>query len=268
MESKTKKIIIISIILIVTWVAITFYAYRIMKRSIGENQQPTIVPQENICPESASRDGITYGIVKAKDGRCWLDRNLGAKRVAASATDEESYGWYFQWGRNADGHQLPNSEITIERSNTDNPGHAKFISTSSSIVLFDWRSDNNTNRWNIGANNPCPNGFRLPTNSEWASLLSNESITNSASAFNSTLKLPLAGNRQYLYPSKVDYQAIGGSYWSSTPNNDLIGTASYMGFNSSMTDTKGIIARLSGLSVRCIYNKNFRSNDATKNISD
>jgi hypothetical protein len=39
-------------------------------------------------------------------GRVWLDRNLGATRVAASSTDTEARGYYYQWGRNDDGHEF------------------------------------------------------------------------------------------------------------------------------------------------------------------
>ena len=51
-------------------------------------------------------DGLTYGTVVGADGKCWLDRNLGAVYVATSSTDYGAYGSLFQWGRLADGHQL------------------------------------------------------------------------------------------------------------------------------------------------------------------
>lgn len=60
-------------------------------------------------------DGLTYGTVRVVNGaydKCWLDRNLGASRVATSKTDTLAYGHYYQWGRSADGHQLPNSVLT------------------------------------------------------------------------------------------------------------------------------------------------------------
>ncbi|MCB4755356.1 MAG: hypothetical protein LGB62_07400, partial [Sulfurovum sp.] len=50
--------------------------------------------------------GLTYGCVTSKTGRIWLDRNIGASQVATSLSDEASYGYYFQWGRPADGHQI------------------------------------------------------------------------------------------------------------------------------------------------------------------
>lgn len=38
---------------------------------------------------------VTYRTVTSADDRCWLDRNLGASRVATTSTDQEAYGDYF-----------------------------------------------------------------------------------------------------------------------------------------------------------------------------
>jgi hypothetical protein len=45
-------------------------------------------------------------------GRVWMDRNLGASRVATSSTDEAAYGDLYQWGRFGDGHQCRKSDTT------------------------------------------------------------------------------------------------------------------------------------------------------------
>ena len=45
--------------------------------------------------------GLTYGLITSPNtGRVWLDRNLGATKVAESSTDSGAYGDYYQWGRN------------------------------------------------------------------------------------------------------------------------------------------------------------------------
>ena len=51
-------------------------------------------------------------VVNPVTGKVWLDRNLGATQVAISSTDADSYGDLYQWGRNADGHQIRTSDIT------------------------------------------------------------------------------------------------------------------------------------------------------------
>jgi len=159
--------------------------------------QPVSMSAPVVCGTSTVEGygDIVYGTVLADDGNCWLDRNLGATRVATSSTDTASYGWYFQWGRDYDGHQIPTSQTTYTTSSTDTPGHGNFILSPASP--YDWRSPQNSNLWQgvSGINNPCPSGFRLPTQPEWAALVSAEGITNPATAFSSNLKLPAAGNR-------------------------------------------------------------------------
>jgi hypothetical protein len=69
---------------------------------------------------------VTYGTVESQ-GECWMDRNLGASRVATAYNDSVAYGDLFQWGRGDDGHQNRDSGVTSTLSTTDNPGHSNFI---------------------------------------------------------------------------------------------------------------------------------------------
>ena len=130
-------------------------------------------------------------------GKTWMDRNLGASQVANSSTDTAAYGDLYQWGRGADGHQCRDSGTTSTLSSTDQPGHGDFITISSSP--YDWRSSQNDNLWQgvNGLNNPCPSGYRLPTEAELDAERESWSSNNSAGAFASPLKLPVAGDRDY-----------------------------------------------------------------------
>ncbi len=196
--------------------------------------------------------GITYGTVLAEDGRCWLDRNLGATKVATSHADEASFGWYFQWGRNADGHQIPTSETTKTLSSSDNPGHAKFIVSQNP---YDWRSLHNDNLWQgvDGVNNPCPRGFQLPTWSEWGVLVSAANIKDYATAFKSSLKLPAAGQRNFsdgsIYHSNKNEI---GHYWSSTFYSTNAQDLMFSDYGKITTDGIAAVPRTSGFPVRCI----------------
>jgi len=105
---------------------------------------------------------ITYGTVqKTISGisYCWLDRNLGAIRAATSSDDTQVFGDLFQWGRLADGHQIRTSGTTSNRSGSDVPGHANFITRPSSP--YDWGTPQKTGLWQgeTGVNNPCPAGW-------------------------------------------------------------------------------------------------------------
>jgi uncharacterized protein (TIGR02145 family) len=130
---------------------------------------------------------LRYGTVSSAGGRVWLDRNLGASRVATSMDDAQAYGDLYQWGRGADGHEKRNSPTTSTLSNSDTPGHGSFITVSN--YPYDWRSSRNDNLWQgvSGTNNPCPAGFRLPTASEWQTEIDSWSSQDRTGAFSDLL---------------------------------------------------------------------------------
>jgi len=133
-------------------------------------------------------DALDSNDVVDPNGNIWMDRNLGAAQVASSSTDTDAYGNLYQWDRAADGHESRTSGSTSATDATDAPGHTDFSTGSS-----DWRTTQNDNLWQgvNGVNNPCPTGYRVPTEAEITGLV----ITNTATAFSSLLKLPLAGYR-------------------------------------------------------------------------
>ena len=191
------------------------------------------------------QDGLTYGTIVGADGKCWLDRNLGATEVATSKTDTAGYGSLYQWGRGFDGHQSPTSGTTGTQSTGDVPGNSNFI-----IGYTDWRSTQNDNLWQggSGVNNPCPTGFRLPTQTEWATLVTAAGITNDTTAYSSSLKLPLAGNR-HSGGGGLGSQGSYGYYWSSSPVSTY---AYYLFFYSGGVYPADYGYRAYGFSVRCL----------------
>jgi uncharacterized protein (TIGR02145 family) len=176
-----------------------------------------------------------------------MDRNLGASQVATSSTDAAAYGDLYQWGRCSDGHEKRTSGTTSTRSSTDTPGHGNFITTST--ASRDWRSSQNGGLWQgvAGTNNPCPTGYRLPTDVELDNERSSWSSNNTAGAFASPLKLVVAGFRSYSYAT---LNSVGsyGFYWSST----VSGTNARNLLFDSGGATMYINYRANGYSVRCI----------------
>lgn len=198
---------------------------------------------------------ITYGIIASPTtGKKWLDRNMGATRVATNADDYQAYGDLFQWGRPADGHQLmtwtnsttgtPVNGTTTTKATSDVPGNNLFISTSGQPD--DWRDNNNTNRWNKDPQGPCPFGWHVPTKAEWEA---ETGITNTITAFGQ-LKLTKSGIRFGNVSGNLYVAGTMGFYWGSNMVNGAFVT-SYL-FSDASATTQNAYNSSSGLSVRCI----------------
>lgn len=194
---------------------------------------------------------VPDGAVLSAGRQVWMDRNLGAIRVATSSTDAAAYGDLYQWGRLTDGHEKRDSAEVETRSDKDVPGHSKFITLNE--TPFDWRSPDNTNLWQgiNGINNPCPAGFRIPTEAEWSIERDSWEHQNAAGAFASPLKLVVGGYR-YFFPAptnpNINKAGTHGYYWSSTVGS---GDSRYLVIHSSGAIIYGN-SRALGYSVRCI----------------
>ncbi len=184
-------------------------------------------------------------------GRIWMDRNLGASQVATAVNDAAAYGDLYQWGRDTDGHENRGSGTTTTLSSSDTPGHGNFIlSNTGNPVYYDWRYPANGNLWQgvNGINNPCPSGFRIPTETEWENERISWSSNNAAGAFASPLKLVVAGYRYRAGNGELYGVGVNGHYWASS----LYGHGSnVLDYNSSDAFVHGG-ARAYGFSVRCI----------------
>ncbi|MCH8490946.1 MAG: fibrobacter succinogenes major paralogous domain-containing protein [Oceanicaulis sp.] len=196
-------------------------------------------------------------------GKIWMDRNLGAYTQARSTTDCYAYGNLYQWGRNNDGHESRFSTVVAGPVTSGNEG-SNFISNNA--IPFDWLTPQDATRWNANelsggpagavvktANDPCPDGFRIPTSAELADERAAFTTDNAAGAFES-LKLTLGGAR---FDGTGNFYNVNvfGLYWSSTVadatdgNNDPAARRLQIGNN----DTSLIITRRAhASSVRCI----------------
>jgi uncharacterized protein (TIGR02145 family) len=192
-------------------------------------------------------------------GQIWMNRNLGAIQAATSSTDFNAYGSLFQWGRAADGHQqinwtsatagTPTTDL-ITSTLSDSPLNARFITPLG--APFDWRTSPNDNLWQgvNGTNNPCPSGYRLPTEAEWNAERSSWASQNTAGAFASPLKLTTAGMRANSNGTLTN-TGTNGYYWSSTVN---AGQSRYLYIAPSPPIGTESLLRSYGFSVRCIKN--------------
>lgn len=211
----------------------------------------TIEPKEDVVvidPSDFIVDkGFEYlSITSPTTGRVWLDRNLGADEACDSASDTSCYGALYQWGRDADGHQVKTSPETYELSDVLNVGNNSFILPSEFgdyTYSDDWlfgdasgsiRSEN----WsNIDGTSVCPIGYRVPTFLE---------ISDELSGYHDNfLNLANAGYREG-YTGYTKREAKAFYIWTSTPSRH--GEAKFLSSETSST----VKITFDGLSIRCI----------------
>ena len=213
---------------------------------VAVNPQPAYPVNSVFC---ASGPTLVIDVTTPATGKTWMDRNLGATQAATSSTDAAAYGDLYQWGRGSDGHQCRTSASTTTLSSSDQPANGNFILNFN--LPEDWRNPQNNNLWQgvNGLNNPCPSGYRIPTDSEWSQETLSFSAQNAAGAFASLLKLSLAGGRNNNNGS-ISAVNTRGRYWSSSRSGGQSGCLIF--FSTSVdVDTD---FRASGNSVRCIKN--------------
>lgn len=202
---------------------------------------------------------VTYGILtSAATGKKWMDRNLGAANAPTSKDDYANWGDLFQWGRPADGHQLVvhtgptaatiTTTTTTLATNTA-PGHANFILAPA--PPSDWLATQNANLWQgvDGTNNPCPDGWKVPTKQEWDA----EGVSLVSDGF-TKLKLTFTGAR---FAGFEGYWTTNvGNYWSSTVDESGETKMSIQAriADSDITYESAPAIRASGFAVRCIKN--------------
>lgn len=178
--------------------------------------------------------------------KLWLDRNLGASRVATSTSDSLASGDLFQWGRLADGHQLRNSDLTEMIATSINPNHNKFIAN---LLGSNWLTNNNDSLWNYSTNSncSCPTGWRVPTTDELKLEMNSWSSNDINGAFDSPLKWTAGGDRDN--HGIIRYTNDWAFIWSSTPKGNFAFNLSIIGTSTAEISYS---PRVYGLSVRCI----------------
>ena len=208
---------------------------------------------------TVDHDGTTYGAVLSPfTDKVWLDRNLGASQVCNAYNDITCIGDYYQWGREADGHEKGRT------SNDVNGTLAKDLNTSANALFIttnanpkDWLvngvDDNGSLRsanWsNTKGKSICPVGYRVPTIDELTAetTLASTKVTKIEDTNNNFLKLTASGYRPNADGSMYNLGSSGG-FWSSSVNGT---SSSYVYFYSTNAGDGGT-SRALGHPVRCI----------------
>jgi uncharacterized protein (TIGR02145 family) len=201
------------------------------------------------CAGSQARQLLGCGAFIApgvyKDFACF---NLGAtdETLDPNTPVQQIHGNYYQWGRSGAVATASTGPGTIGGWNSSSAANGAWLEASKT------------------ANDPCPTGFRVPTNAQWNGVLANNTISRTGSweisatnyttaihwgpdASNKTLTLPAAGYRNISDGALFNHGGFG-YYWSSNESNTQ---SWYLDFSSNTVMT-GENNREFGFSVRCI----------------
>jgi uncharacterized protein (TIGR02145 family) len=188
--------------------------------------------------------------------------NLGVTGTqdALSYQSGTNNGALYQWGRQTDGHEVRTS--STQAGPVSAPVANRFIIVTDSPN--NWISPQNNSLWldaSKTANDPCPAGFRVPTQAQWVGLFRDNSDgppniatrntwtwTGNGFTIGSNLYLPAAGSRSG-FDSTFNSIGESGIYWSSTVNGIY---ARHLFFVNNSVNLSFSVSRGAGLSVRCI----------------
>ncbi|MDR0872747.1 MAG: hypothetical protein LBN27_04670 [Prevotellaceae bacterium] len=183
--------------------------------------------------------------------KVFMCHNLGADYSADPFTPAEAlHGAKYKWGTGV---------VALT--------HAEDAATPGTITGWATKGGTpptTTADWDMTTKNPCPAGYRVPTQAEWAGVVStsNNTWTRTTGSWTSSstnwtagvqigdgLFLPAAGYRNFSDGTLLN-RGDNGYYWSSTVVSSA--SAYYMSFGSSGQNATGSSSKSHGFSLRCL----------------
>jgi uncharacterized protein (TIGR02145 family) len=199
----------------------------------------------------------------------FLSHNLGADTSLDAHTPVVGLqGGYVQWGK-----QGPTNWVGAANDGPNGFAAAPTASEANEGAISDWSTSNAADgSWALDENNPikeiadpCPDGYRVPTRTEWVAVNTYNTVSRTGTfasgnteygsalhygpdASTKSLTLPASGYRVNTNGA-LSIRGNKGYYWSSTEN----GSSAYiLDFDSSNVNPARNNSRTFGFSVRCI----------------
>ena len=194
-------------------------------------------------------NGVCYGEGVEKNGVIWAPVNCGFE-PATDTTRGYPYGKFYQWGRiygqGSDAEfdqtvpEVVTGRVSVEQGQLEG-NKGKFYAQNEEP--YDWNSSPDAKLWNLGTvevpvkseYDPCPVGWRLPTEIEVQSILGDKEF------------LPLAGRNDCTNGRYAQRDEIG-FYWTSTTD----GAKSKFFFVHATGTGVSSNPRANGYTVRCV----------------
>jgi len=207
----------------------------------------------------ASTLSVTVGrcgayVSSATDWREFMCYNLGVTDTNADplTISPAIYGAKYKWGTGL---------MALSAADDQNSAYNGGFGANWATAVYGGNPPTTWANWNMTTANPCPTGYRVPTESEWAGVITNNPVsfvgnynannpTNYTSGiyFGNSLLLPIAG-----YRDGNDGSLIGrgyyGLYWSSTYYTTNVCALFSIGSNVSPNNN---YPRVWGNNIRCI----------------
>lgn len=247
----------------------TTSSYNISSITVGPLTQTNITPLSDLVIAPGAKYNMKINIVPTDayityqgqpaarvNGKIWMLHNLGVStslNANQNPYNSALVGNYYQWGRN-----------TVVANATTQAGAITPWITAITQASNSWNIGTETNPTKTGSD-PCPSGYRIPTETELNALIDatvqtnigtqNNSATNytAAKVFtskrNANVKVvfPIAGNRRF-DTGALENRGNVGFYWSSTTLNDRY-------YHYSLSFTTAIIGNIVAawaFPIRCI----------------
>ena len=206
----------------------------------GTTSQTVTISQK---PNTVNIGGVQWTLYNLANSRLESGGATFATKLPSQCTGvrTESHGKFYQW----------------------DVGKKSWSSTGS---VSGWNSSNpptSNSSW-IAANDPCPNGYHVPTKDDFSTLVNNSNITymsgtwsasnygyiifTSKTSSSAKLELPAVGYRST--NSSLDGNDVRGNYWSSVSRNSSWAYYLYFGNNSILPSD--INTKAGGFSIRCV----------------